>query len=227
MTTVRNLTCREVTLAQLRGQGQGPDSGVCTVTCTRRCSLSLFGSVNRTSPLDWGALLSYSLRSTNCLGTLLWLLQIIWQQGPLSLQVPVTPTLSPINNSPSLAKKGPHSSSLHCILVLLWCEMVSRARLEWISCSVSGRVVVLTDLSMALPSSRSLQRTGPDGGVTGAPSWAGQRGTSPPSCRRLTDLCSGRITLVWKFFFNCDFHATCPPKGCEMVCSKTCLKQDS
>lgn len=47
---------------------------------------------------------------------------------------------------------------------------------------------LLTDFWMALPSSLSLERTGPDEGMTGVPGQVGLRGTDPASCCLLTEL---------------------------------------
>lgn len=120
---------------------------------------------------------------------------------------------------PHWPKIGPSSSFLHCILVL-WREIVSSTRLEWISCSASGRGGPLTDLGMLRPSSLTKQSDR-------CTQLGGLRRTILPSCHLLTELlCSEKDALVWRFLFNGDLHATYSQKECEMVYNKTSLKQD-
>lgn len=123
-------------------------------------------------------------------------------------------------------KIAPNSSSLHCILVLLWCGMVSRARLKGNSWCASGRVWLLSDpwWFFCHPWACREQawwwgdRCAQPGGPAG--SWPS---VSSPHHWDFHTL----GILLWQFFFNYDLHATYCQKEWEMIYNKTCLKQDS
>lgn len=125
---------------------------------------------------------------------------------------------------PHWSKTSSSSSSLHCILVLPWCEVVRRARLEWIRCSASDRWGLLTNPGWFF-NHPSLQRTGPEGGSDRCSWTGGPEGTSLPfTSSSLGFSCSGNIVLVWRLFFNSDLHATYLQKECGAVHNKICLK---
>lgn len=87
-------------------------------------------------------------------------------------------------SSPSLAKNRS----------LSFCHVtVIRARLEWIRCCTSDRLGFQTDCWMVQPSFCGPWKIGPDGQVTGAPSWVGL--TELPSCCFPTEL----FTL-WEYY---------------------------
>lgn len=176
MILVRNLRYREATFAQLWGQNQEPDSG-----------LSRFLSVHfnlhmmlpsecvwvHESDLLFAGLVELCFRKVSGTHTAQFPSLAFTNHMTQSLFSPRASHLHSVIQQfilPRWPKIGPSSSFLHCILVLLWREIVSGTRLEWISCSASGRGGPLTDLWMLPPSSLSKQRAGPDDGVTGAPS---------------------------------------------------------
>lgn len=198
---MRRLRYRKVPFVQLWGQSQESDSSLSRFLSVHFNLLLMLPS--EYVEVQWiissflwtcRALLSYSLRN-----------RLLMFPSLVPTHHLMTRSLSSLHAShlhsvihpalPHWPKIGLGSSSFHCVLVLLWHEIISRVRLTWARCSASGRVGLLTDLWMVLSSSLSLQRTGPGGGVTGAPSQVGPRGTGPPSCCLLTEL-----FMLWEYF---------------------------
>ena len=203
MIIVRNLSYGEVTFAQLWGQSCEPDSGMyrfLSVYFNLHIMLPS-GFVKSIEPhLLFAGLVEFCFPSIT--GTLAAHIPSFGSYKSCDGKAPFSPSASQLRSVirlvlPHWPKIGPSSSSRHRIFVFLWCEIVSRARLGWIKCSASGRVGLLTDLWMALPSFLSLQRTGPDEGMTGVPGQVGLRGTDPASCCLLTEL-----FMLWEYYIG-------------------------